>query len=115
MSRFFTATVGGAEVVRRDDAPAAFRWRDRPYRVATVLAHWVEAGEWWLGRSDGGRTGQPGDGAAHALDDREREFWRVEAHPAGAPTGAPGDTVTGVYDLRFDWSTGTWSVIRVHD
>src|SRR3954464_11488587 len=35
------------DVVRRDDAPEQFLWRERLYQVREVLAHWVEAGRWW--------------------------------------------------------------------
>jgi Family of unknown function (DUF6504) len=42
------------------------------------------------------------------IDDRERDWWRVEAQ-AGRHAGS------GVYDLCFDWSTGGWSLARVLD
>ena len=42
------------------------------------------------------------------VDDGERDWWRVEAG-AGAAAG------TGVYDLCFDWSRGSWSLARVLD
>ncbi len=35
------------EVRHRDDAPEQFLWRERVYVVRQVLAHWVEAGQWW--------------------------------------------------------------------
>jgi len=85
-----------AEVQRRDDEPEQFLWRDRLYRVRSVLEHWLESGGWW--RTAGGG----------ALDDRERELWRVEAG-----VGRLGET--GVFDLCFDWSGGTWTVVRVQD
>lgn len=43
-----------------------------------------------------------------SIDDRERDWWRVEA-------GAGRWSGTGVYDLCFDWSTGGWSLARVLD
>ena len=43
-----------------------------------------------------------------SIDDRERDWWRVEA-------GAGRFSGTGVYDLSFDWSTATWSLARVLD
>ncbi len=92
------AVDDAAEVQRHDDEPEQFVWRCRLYRVRSVLGHWVESGGWW-------RTGAATDGA---LDDREREFWRVEA-----AVGRLGDT--GVFDLCFDWSPGRWSVVRVQD
>ena len=42
------------------------------------------------------------------VDDRERDWWRVEAG-AGRAAG------TGVYDLCFDWAAGSWSLARVQD
>lgn len=88
-----------AEVRQRADEPEQFLWRDRLYLVRAVLGHWMESGGWW-------RTGQPAGGGV--LDDREREFWRVEA-------GAGQHADTGVFDLCFDWSSGTWTVVRVQD
>jgi len=43
-----------------------------------------------------------------AVDDGERECWRVEA-------GAGRAADTGVYDLCFDWSAGTWTITRVRE
>jgi hypothetical protein len=43
-----------------------------------------------------------------SIDDRERDWWRVEA-------GAGRWSGTGVYDLCFDWATGGWSLARVLD
>jgi hypothetical protein len=43
------------------------------------------------------------------LDEAEQEIWRVEACP-NRPTGA-----AGVFDLRFDWSGGGWTLARAHD
>lgn len=43
-----------------------------------------------------------------AVDDGERECWRVEA-------GAGYRAGTGVYDLCFDWAVGRWSITRVLD
>jgi len=92
--------------VRRDaDVPAGFVWRGRRYTVRAVLAHWVEAGAWWR------RLGGEG-AAAPGLDDREREVWRVEA--VGIRQ-APASGRTGIFDLCFDWSAGTWSLVRAHD
>lgn len=44
---------------------------------------------------------------AAAVDDGERELWRVEA--------AAGGCGAGVFDLSFDWSAGGWTVARVLD
>ncbi len=45
--------------------------------------------------------------AVAAVDDGERELWRVEA--------AAGGCGAGVFDLSFDWSAGGWTVARVLD
>ena len=45
---------------------------------------------------------------ALAVDDRMREFWRVEAVPERTSN-------SGIYDLCFDWSGGHWHLIRVED
>lgn len=42
------------------------------------------------------------------VDDGEREIWRVEA-------GAGRDAGSGIYDLSFNWSAGSWALIRAHD
>jgi hypothetical protein len=94
VSRLHTDVV---EVARRDDEPAHFLWRGRLYLVREVLARWTESGGWWRGASLGA-----------SVDDREQDWFRVEAG-AGRAVG------TGVYDLCFDWSTGSWSLARVLD
>jgi hypothetical protein len=114
------------DVRRRDEAPAEFLWRGRLYVVRDVLDHWVEAGAWWraaparallgtdvgthLGTDIGsaGGPGDSGDAAPRAVDDGEREVWRVEAS-AGRARGS------GVYDLCFDWSAGGWTLARTLD
>ena len=145
MSRLHADPV---DVVRRDDAPDQFLWRDRSYQVCEVLAHWVEAGRWWS--AAGSRAFLTGDGVPGAarrgaaaaaarpspewargngddpvpaasvasgpvvsdalpVDDRELEFWRVEAR-AGRAHG-----VAGLFDLCFDWSAGRWQLVKVVD
>jgi hypothetical protein len=94
--RNFSGRAAGTSL---QDAPAEFVWRGRLYSVRAVLAHWMEAGAWW------GHAVPDGGGA---LDDKEREIWRVEARP-----GRSGGT--GVFDLCFDWSAGSWTLARAHD
>ncbi|HEV2086983.1 MAG TPA: DUF6504 family protein [Cryptosporangiaceae bacterium] len=94
------------------DAPAEFRWHGRLHRVRAVLDHRRtravlpdesgSSGE--AARSAAGQaasTGRqvPEEGADH-------EVWRVQA--AIGRTGRPG-----VFDLRFDWNDGRWTVIRI--
>ena len=101
------------EVLRHDDLPAQFRWRGRWYGVGAVQAHWFEAGGWWrsaaaaavFGADFDRSSGRPA--AAAAVDDGERELWRVEA--------VIGRLGAGVFDLCFDWSAGGWTVARVLD
>lgn len=110
MSRLHADPV---DVVRRDDAPEQFLWRERLYVVREVLAHWSESGAWWKG--DLARAVTMGEtvvpvpaGGQVLLEDDEREYWRVEA-------GRGRAAVTGVYDLCFAWSRGQWSLSRVLD
>jgi hypothetical protein len=102
------------EVRRHDDAPEQFLWRGRLYVVRAVLARWTESGGWW--RTAAVRGLATGDGAPASIDDREREWWRVEADSgrlAAVPHSASAGP--GVYDLCFDWSEGAWSLARVLD
>ena len=92
-----TGHDGESVEVRRNenDEPVQFVWQNRLYIVRSVLAHWVETTPWW---SSPTTTGVPADIG-------EREYWRVEAMAGAAETA-------GVYELRFDWSVGQWSVRR---
>jgi hypothetical protein len=103
------------EVRRRDDAPEQFLWRGRLYVVRAVLARWTESGGWWRTAAVRGLTS--GDGTPPAsIDDREREWWRVEADsPLFRGRLAALSAGPGVYDLCFDWSAGAWSLARVLD
>lgn len=132
MSRRYDDPV---DVRRRNDVPAEFLWNGRLHLVRAVLAHWVEAGAWWSGAAVHALHGTPAvvgagdDGLGHtfdagpfdagagipepaggslAVDDGESEVWRVEAS-AGRSAGS------GVYDLRFAWSTGSWTLARTLD
>jgi hypothetical protein len=133
------------EVVRGDEKPARFVWRSRLYVVRGVLAHWVEADQWWhqpeATRTVAGRAG-PGDWGAD---------WEAEPRGGGFGTG-PSDTVagsawsagdvfhadptgelgaerevwrveasagrcagSGVYDLCLTWPSGVWTLMRTAD
>ena len=91
MSRTYGEPVN---VQARDDGrPARFVWRGRLYTVRAILEHWVISREWWAEPAvSGSEPGQP-----------ELEFWRVEASPG------PGMTA-GVYELRREAATGTWTL-----
>jgi hypothetical protein len=104
------------EVRRRDEVPAQFLWRSRLYVVKDVLEHWLESGRWWSSApatalAAGTDAPMPDPGAPMGpatVDDREREFWRVEA--SAGKSAAPG-----IYDLCFDWSRSGWQLVEVHD
>ena len=120
------------------EGPEQFLWRGRLWKVADVLARWVETGPWWqsseadaargtdgprggealVDEVDGARSGRGGSTVATleqplgALDLlSEREVWRVEA-AAGRHVGRDG---RGVFDLVFDWADGTWLLARCVD
>lgn len=99
------------QVRRRDDAPEQFLWAGRLYLVQAVLARWTEAGGWWRALA-ATPTGPPAEAGPLLLDDGEQEWWRVEAGSGRSGAGSGG---TGVYDLCFTWSSGTWSLVRVQD
>jgi len=80
--------------------PEQFLWRGRLYVVREVLARWTSSGVWWKGTSDRG------------LDDRETQWWRVEADSGRLAALSGG---AGTYDLCLSWSTGTWTLRRVLD
>ena len=102
------------------EGPEQFLWRGRLWKVADVLARWVETGPWWQSaEADAVRgaavstvsteatvaTLAPADLLA------EREVWRVEA-AAGRNATTEG---RGVFDLVLDWTDGTWQLARCLD
>jgi hypothetical protein len=118
------------------EGPEQFLWRGRLWKVADVLARWVETGPWWQSaeadavrgtdepaRADqadqadrADRADRSGEGstlvAPPAVDLlAEREFWRVEA-AAGRHAARDG---RGIFDLVFDWADGTWQLARCVD
>ena len=103
-------------------------WRGRLWKVRAVLAHWVETGPWWqtagvravIGSDDPAATGS-GDGAAGGTTRvgsataellAERELWRVEA--GRGPADSDPDN-SGVFDLSFDWTHGSWQLVGCLD
>lgn len=109
----------------RGEGPEQFLWRGRLWKVRAVLAHWVETGPWWqaagvravIGSDDlpapdqeseqesEQESGQESGGVITDLL-LERELWRVEA-------GRVGDS--GVFDLSFDWTHGSWQLVGCLD
>lgn len=84
------------EVRLAGEAPAAFRWRGRDYRVVRVLGHWREDEGWW----------RRADGAPVRIE--QADLWRVEA-----VNGAVGGGRGGVYEVAR--RAGTWRLDRVWD
>jgi len=98
---------------REGGGPEQFLWRGRLWKVRAVLAHWVETGPWWQSTdvravvgSDEATAAPGGVAAADLLV--ERELWRVEAG-----RGLPG--ATGVFDLSFSWTDGSWQLVGCAD
>jgi hypothetical protein len=81
--------------VRDDGRPTRFVWRGRLYTVRAIIEHWVINREWWQQPEDEPR--QP-----------ELVFWRVEASPGQG-------MVPGVYELRREMATNTWTLRRAAD
>ena len=102
------------DVRRRDDAPAEFLWRGRLYVVREVLTHWVEGGPWWRSPArsvpdpDTARLDTASPAPTLLTIDDELEVWRVEAS-AGRIHG------TGVFDLGFVSSRGSWTLLQALD
>ena len=107
------------------EGPEQFLWRGRLWKVHAVLAQWVETGPWWqsrgahavLGSEDGDEhpDRQPDrhrDAAPRAMQTVdlgvERDVWRVEA-------GRGPGIGSGVFDLVFDWTDGSWRLTRCLD
>jgi hypothetical protein len=112
--------TGGGPV----EGPEQFVWRERLWKVHTVLAQWVETGPWWqssgvhavLGADDVTDPDRSSDAAGVVAVARtdlaaEREVWRVEAG-RGMAAAAAG---RGVFDLVFDWADGSWRLTRCLD
>jgi hypothetical protein len=92
------------------EGPEQFLWRGRLWKVAQVVAHWVETGPWWRSSGVHAVLGADEPGAAVAGPDlvAEREVWRVEAD-RGLGTNR------GMIDLVFDWADGSWRLTRCQD
>jgi hypothetical protein len=106
--------------VRRGETegPDQFLWHGRLWKVRSVLAHWVETAPWWqsagaravIGSDDAGDTLTTGSTGTDLLV--ERELWRVEA---GRGSGATGSERSGVFDLSFSWTDGSWQLVGCAD
>ncbi len=100
------------------EGPEQFLWRGHLWKVRAVVAQWAETGPWWLGAEAravqgelvgidaGGSAGPPVQGSVGDLLD-ERELWRVEA--------GRGSARSGVFDLAFSWTDGSWRLIGCVD
>jgi hypothetical protein len=85
-------------VAEHGPEPEQFLWRGRLYVVREVLARWTTSGSWWKA-------------SVQEVDDRERQWWRVEADSGRLAAMSAG---RGTYDLCFSWRTG-WTLRRVLD
>ena len=95
--------------------PDQFRWHGRLYLVREVLARWTESGSWWRGTAVRALTtgvDASQEQTSVAVDDRETQWWRVEADSGRLAALSGG---SGVYDLCFEESTSSWSLKRVMD
>lgn len=82
-----------------EDGPQQFLWRGRLWQVREIVAHWVEAGAWWLRR--------PEDAPGRSVLATERLVWRVTA-ARGRAVATSDDPGFGVFDLTFDGAEGVW-------
>lgn len=116
------------------DAPVEFRWNGQIHRVRVVLTHHRIRHSPPAGSStrSGPHPSPPAvvdelgarraARAAHdppeplpeplpgAVGPPDEEVWRVRASPSAL---RPAPALTGVFDLRFDWAVGRWSVTRI--
>ncbi|MCZ4500519.1 MAG: hypothetical protein JWQ74_3074 [Marmoricola sp.] len=90
--------VGDLELAPQE-GPAQFLWRGRLWQVREVVAHWVEAGAWWV------RRPEERPGRSELI--RERQVWRVTA-ARGRAVATADDPGFGVFDLTFDVAEGIW-------
>jgi hypothetical protein len=109
------------------DAPLTFLWRGRRYQVDQRLESWREGGEWWRAAGGADGNGSKGRAAAGRLGGtprvREREFYRVLAHPSSASASGDldpdgflvRDDYLAVYDLYRDRVNDVWKLARVWD
>lgn len=93
MARWRGRRVPVLEVQCGPGGPQRFVRAGRAYRVVAVLAHWHQAGPWWL------------DPTA-----TEQEVWRVEVRPEGTASGSTG---SGIHDLCHEGSS--WRLLRTWD
>jgi len=105
-------------LIAGQEVPAQFLWRGKVWKVCEVISHWVETSAWWEQPGVAGLLGVSNetDGTSPERSPRvgsdllgEREHWRVEAR-----RGRLIDA-SGVFDLAFDWSDGSWRLVRCLD
>jgi hypothetical protein len=80
---------------REDGRPTRFVWRGRLYAVRSVQEYWLVNRDWW--RDEAPVAARP-----------ELQFWRVEA---AVGQGQP----SGVYELRRDVESDSWTLRRIAD
>ncbi|MFI5957183.1 DUF6504 family protein [Cryptosporangium sp. NPDC051539] len=114
------------------DAPVEFRWNGQIHRVREVLIHHrirYSSGSGSSVRPEtppsppvvdelearrAARAAEPPSELSEPPPDATRppdhEVWRVRASPSALQ---PAPALAGVFDLRFDWTVGRWSVTRI--
>lgn len=98
--------------------PDQFLWRGRRYLVREVLARWTESGSWWSGTAIRALTtgAEVGPHAGAEVDDRETQWWRVEADSGRLAALSGGEPPpSGTYDLCFAEKACSWTLKRVMD
>ncbi|SHM34889.1 DUF6504 family protein [Cryptosporangium aurantiacum] len=116
------------------DAPVEFRWNGQIHRVREVLTHHrirnsprsapstrpdlppspavVDELEARRAARAAGPVGpvEPVAEPPAATRPPDEEIWRVRASPSALQ---PAPALAGVFDLRFDWAVGRWTVTRI--
>jgi hypothetical protein len=107
-------------LIAGQEVPEQFLWRGKVWKVCEIISHWVETSAWWeqsgvaalLGTSTGHGTAPERSRGVRADLLGEREHWRVEAVFAKRSRLV---ATSGVFDLAFDWSDGSWRLVRCID
>jgi hypothetical protein len=104
VTKRYDEPIDVTSVLPGSSGPVAFSWRGRRYDVDQHLETWRDAAEVWTG-----------DGR------RDREYFRLVAHPAGALSTGDLDpdgflqSYAAVFDLYRDRVRGAWHLERIWD
>ena len=118
------------------DAPVEFRWNGQIHRVRAVLTHHRIRNSPRSGPStrpdpplppsppvvdelearraaraaEAEESAEPPPDPSAASRPPDEEVWRVRASPSALQ---PAPALAGLFDLRFDWTVGRWTVTRI--